>query len=516
MPPIPIIDLFAGPGGLGEGFSAFRPNGRNRFKIGLSIETNRYAHSTLELRAFYRYLAATPPVPPEYYSYIAGAGISREKLFDTFPAAAKAAREEAWQAQLGKGGVAPEDVDNRIRKALAGRPNWLLIGGPPCQAYSLVGRSKIIGGKDGLKKYEEDHRHFLYKEYLRIIAEHRPPVFVMENVKGLLSAKVKNEDMMSRILGDLQHPLEAHFGPGAHRRHGRLSYKLVSLTVPPSDEPGDFDPADFIVRSEEYGIPQARHRLIILGVADNAATPGLLQPSPKVPIEDAISDLPRLRSGLSKETDSPEAWRDAILTIRNASWMRDSKLDDRVRREILAQLRAVDADFDRGAEWMHPSRRLLRAHRDWFADDQLTGVCNHVARIHIREDLHRYFFASCFAIAIGRSPLLEDFPRKLLPDHENVDEALKGSKFNDRFRVQYAGRPSTTVTSHIHKDGHYFIHYEPFQCRSLTVREAARLQTFPDNYFFEGPRTQQYHQVGNAVPPLLAHQIAAVVADLFP
>ena len=164
---------------------------------------------------------------------------------------------------------------------------------------------------------------------------------------------------------------------------------------------------------------------------------------------------------------------------------------------------------------MRPSRRSIRFEKDWFTDDSLEGVCNHATRSHIREDLYRYFFVSAFACVHGRSPLLDDFPTALLPDHENVAEALKETKFNDRFRVQVAGRPATTVTSHISKDGHYFIHYDPAQCRSLTVREAARLQTFPDNYFFEGPRTQQYHQVGNAVPPLLAHQIAAVVADIF-
>ena len=127
-------------------------------------------------------------------------------------------------------------------------------------------------------------------------------------------------------------------------------------------------------------------------------------------------------------------------------------------------------------------------------------------------DLHRYLFAACFGKLRGRSPSLRDFPSKLLPDHGSVTEALKGGNFGDRFRVQLAGRPSTTITCHIAKDGHYYIHHDPMQCRSLTVREAARLQTFPDNYFFCGNRTEQYKQVGNAVPPLLANQIAHAVS----
>jgi DNA (cytosine-5)-methyltransferase 1 len=128
-------------------------------------------------------------------------------------------------------------------------------------------------------------------------------------------------------------------------------------------------------------------------------------------------------------------------------------------------------------------------------------------------DLRRYMYASVFAEVVRRSPKLSDFPDSLLPEHANVEQGRAGGMFSDRFRVQLPDQVATTITSHISKDGHYFIHYDPLQCRSLTVREAARLQTFPDNYRFEGPRTSQYHQVGNAVPPYLAGQIAAIIAD---
>jgi DNA (cytosine-5)-methyltransferase 1 len=146
-------------------------------------------------------------------------------------------------------------------------------------------------------------------------------------------------------------------------------------------------------------------------------------------------------------------------------------------------------------------------------DPNLEVVLNHESRGHMREDLNRYVFASCFASIQGRSPKgHQDFNLPgLAPKHTNWESG----NFADRFRVQLRDWPSTTITSHISKDGHYYIHPDPLQCRSLTVREAARLQTFPDNYYFLGNRTQQYHQVGNAVPPALSEMIASLVLDIF-
>ena len=133
--------------------------------------------------------------------------------------------------------------------------------------------------------------------------------------------------------------------------------------------------------------------------------------------------------------------------------------------------------------------------------------------IHLAQDLIRYLFSCLFVDLKGTFPRMDDFAKYnkvLVPDHENA----ASGKFNDRFRVQLKNKPATTITSHISKDGHYFIHYDAKQCRSLTVREAARIQTFPDNYLFRGSRTAQFHQVGNAVPPFLAYQVSQIVFNI--
>lgn len=502
--PIPIIDIFAGPGGLGEGFSALKlESGEPLFKIKLSIEKDEFAHKTLELRAFFRQFN-NKQVPSSYYKYLKGE-ITRLELFNKYPDETKKAKDEAWLAELG---VTPNDlVDTRIQDALDGSLKWILIGGPPCQAYSLVGRSRMRGAD--VEAYEKDPRHFLYKQYLRILAVHQPPVFVMENVKGLLSAKVQQTKTFDLILADLQRPMSV-----TDNNTGLpLSYKLFSISKKRPENILETKPKDFIVHSEDYGIPQARHRLIIVGIRSDIykSDPTILQKTEQVSINDVLDDLPKLRSGLSREDDTPNAWCNTVRSAANAGWLQSVSTD--IQSKIVSEVASIENNLSRGKAYMQTTA-FPRKYKEWYIDCDLAGICNHESRAHIREDLHRYIFSAVYALVNGRSPTLKDFPQGLLPNHQNIQKASYSTKFSDRFRVQIRNKPSTTVVSHISKDGHYYIHYDPTQCRSLTVREAARLQTFPDNYFFEGNRTQQYHQVGNAVPPLLANLIAIKILEI--
>jgi DNA (cytosine-5)-methyltransferase 1 len=506
--PVPVLDLFAGPGGLGEGFtSTMTSTGEHAFKIVLSIEKDPAAHHTLELRSFFRQFRRED-VPDDYYLHLEEE-LTRDELFRRHPVAAAAARAEAWNVELGK--IAPDEVDRRIRTALAGSSEWVLCGGPPCQAYSVIGRSRN-GGID-----PKDARVFLYKEYLRILAEHRPSIFIFENVKGLLSSKLGKNGIFQQILGDLADP---------HRAVDSASpakYRIFSLISPAKSTTSNgspaFDDGDFVIKSEEFGIPQSRHRLILLGVREDldcSEIPLLEKGEKHVSVSDVLSTLPRLRSGLSRSHDSKEEWRLALYGILSRGVLdripngNGESLREEIRR-TLANLHVPRSD--RGGEFVQ-KKCTCEYQPEWYCDARLTGVCNHTTRPHMTEDLYRYLYAACFAKCLGRSPELRDFPPSLLPNHKNVSEDGKQKYFDDRFRVQIPDKPSTTITSHIAKDGHYYIHYDGAQCRSLTVREAARLQTFPDNYLFCGSRTQQYVQVGNAVPPLLARQIAGVVAQV--
>jgi len=502
---IPVIDLFAGPGGLCEGFSSILDSrGMPRFAVKVSIEKDQVAHRTLLLRAIFRKFPKGR-VPDSYYQYVRGE-IPRDTFLD-LPEIKDAAREAAREARCAELGVTPHaTIDEWIREALDGCDDWVLIGGPPCQAYSLAGRSRLRPTNP--RAFENDKRHFLYTEYLRIIQEFSPSVFVMENVKGMLNSRHCGSRIFERILADLSNP-----GNG-------LSYQVRSLVV----DGMDLEPNDYVIEADDYGVPQSRHRVILFGIRTDVAqsvveleqNPGrfLLKKNPvKVGVNAALSGLPPLRSRLSREADSPEAWLRVMKKAPTGlkSWR--VPLRSKIEQRMANALKKAERLSSPGAPFISmtvvPGEEMPEELRSWYLDERLGGVLHHETRKHMHSDLHRYLFATCFVQSERFVPNLTNFPPRLLPDHLNLhDEDIP---FKDRFRVQVGDAPASTVVAHIKKDGHYYIHPDPAQCRSLTVREAARLQTFPDNYFFEGTRTEQYGQIGNAVPPLLAHKIADLI-----
>jgi DNA (cytosine-5)-methyltransferase 1 len=345
--------------------------------------------------------------------------------------------------------------------------------------------------------FEEDAKHLLYRQYLRIVRRFKPIAFLMENVPGLLSAKHKGTKIFESICSDLR----------------ATGYALNALN--PTEPSADvYNPNRFVVAADQFGVPQTRARVFILGLRDDLGLSPmtLKRPSdPVVTVKDVLNDLPRIRSRLSKEVDCGHNWQAAIRELERYQFV---GLENRFYDSLRSRLETVHPNYPLGQQAMRRVEDGPSKLSDWFVDRECGYILNHNSRAHMRSDLRRYFFWSQYASFYGRSPKLSGVPFFLRPAHENVKGNATDLPFADRFRVQLPGSPATTIVSHIAKDGHYYIHFEPRQCRSLSVREAARLQTFPDNYFFEGAVTEQYHQVGNAVPPYLAMQIATVVESI--
>ena len=501
---VPVVDLFSGPGGLAEGFAAFRsPKGKYWFDIALSVEKERDAHRTLLLRAFLRKFRK--PLPSEYYDYLNGVVTEEPDWAALYPAAWAAACDETKCMELGT--PATDEFVRKRTQALRREhgDRTVLLGGPPCQSYSVIGRSR--NARNLNYNPDDDGRLLLYEQYARVLGQLRPAVAVMENVKGLLSARMGGKPIFPEVLRSL--------GDAG----GQNSYRLFALTS--RSGVGSWDEgmrqSDFLVRAEEHGVPQSRHRLFVVCVRrelastlSDACVPRLEGTNQTVAIKDIIGAMPKLRSRLSRG-DDPQAWGRAIRLACKRVAANPPPMPRAVEERFRSGLARARATVDRSPPPWRDARGSVylpascpQELRDWLFDWNVERLPNNETRGHMADDLARYLFAAAFAFAHGRTPKSPDFPIYLAPNHASW---LTGN-FADRFRVQIAGGLCTTITSHIAKDGHYYIHPDPSQCRSLTVREAARLQTFPDNYFFHGSRSQQYVQVGNAVPPYLAYQIA--------
>lgn len=394
-----FVDLFAGCGGLSEGFLKAGFHGL------CHVDFDKFACDTLSNR-------------------LKNYGISDAEINSTV---------------LNRDLTKHSTVED-ILKCVNNTKVDLLIGGPPCQAFSTVGRAQDPNSM------KNDPRNYLYKHYIEILEKLNPKIFVFENVLGLLSSKPNNQYIFPLIIKEFQ----------------KKGYDVCEK------------PEKIVLNSVHYGVPQIRKRVILIGINKSADINisaeeiyDLIEKTHYAPtdqntknlkkfrtIKDAISDLPPYLPGDGKE----------------------------------------EIDFNSNSK--NDYVKIMR-------EKEQKKIYNHVARKHNELDRARYKLLS------ENNWQLKDLNCRR-PDLVHYDP----KHFANRYTVQKFDQPGRTVVAHLYKDGNLFIHPDPKQERTFTVREAARVQSFPDDFQFLGARTHQYKQVGNAVPPLMSYQIAKAIKQI--
>jgi DNA (cytosine-5)-methyltransferase 1 len=402
-----FIDLFSGAGGLSEGFikAGFTPIAH--------VEIDKKACDTLETRLVYHKLKSENKTE-KYYDYISEK-MTREEFMKDF------SNSELSDSVINIpiGGNNNNVIFEKIDKLAKGKQIDLIVGGPPCQAYSLVGRAR---DKDGMKN---DPRNFLYKEYAKFLIKYEPKVFVFENVIGLITAE-----------------------KGSYFKNMQAYFKRIGYEI-------DYT----IQKSEDFGVLQKRRRIILIGWQKGTAF--------KYP------EFDKIKEGFTVS-------------------------------QILSDLKSLKpGEQNNITKYSKPTTEYL----DKFElRNGVDFVTQHVARPHNERDLNIYKIAINKWLKKSERLKYPDLPTEL-KTHKNE------TSFVDRYKVVDINGLSHTMVAHIAKDGHHYIYPDNKQIRSLSVREAARIQSFPDNFFFEGGRSAAFRQIGNAVPPLMANEIAKKIKE---
>ena len=398
-----VIDLFAGAGGLSEGFR------REGYDIIAHVEMDESASYTLKTREAFYYLNAHDKLDV-YKDYLLGR-ITRDEFYQSIP--------EDILSRVINSEISDDTISGIFKKVdnlLGDDSVRMIIGGPPCQAYSVAGRSRDP------ERMQNDPRNFLYKQYIKFLVKYQPELFVFENVSGILSAS--NGEIFENIQKEMN---DAGY---------ILDYKILN--------------------AKDYGTLQSRKRVILIGWRSEIkyTYPQFEKLELNDTIRDLFEDLPDLQAG---ECIPPGEFYQ---------------------------------DIDQESYVM----RYLRY-------DNWNLLTHHIARPNKQRDLDIYRLCVQHWNDYGTKLKYNELPNDLIT-HNNVNSFL------DRFNIVPFDGISHTVVAHISKDGHHYIHPDMNQNRSITVREAARIQSFPDNYYFETSRTAAFKQIGNAVPPLMAQQIA--------
>lgn len=386
-----FIDLFAGCGGLSEGFY------REGFKALAHVEINHFACDTLRTRM-------------KHYGY---KDIEREVI---------------------EHDITADDIIERIDAAVNGRAVDMIIGGPPCQAYSTAGR---VRDKVGMAT---DARNYLFESYVKILEHYRPKLFVFENVTGILSAKANGKAIFPQVIKALGQ-----------------EYKVIG------------DPETILFNTANYGVPQIRKRIIIMGVRKD--------------IEGI--DAKELYQNVTKthyDPDMPESERGKLKKYVDV-------------RQALGDLPPVLPGEDASTEsFDYPCDNEFLTR---IGNKGVSPLMDHICRRNNDTDRERFRVMIEHHWSFGEM-------RRARPDLEHEHARI----FDNSYVVQWWDLPSKTILAHIHKDGFQFIHPDYNQARTFTVREAARIQSFPDDFVFEGSRGEKYKQIGNAVPCLFAEALA--------
>lgn len=401
-----VIDLFAGAGGLSEGFR------QENFDILAHVEMDKNACNTLRTREAFYYLKENNNI--ELYKRYLLKEVDRDYLYDNIP---EEILEKVIESEISSATI--NDIFNKIDQIIQNENIDIIIGGPPCQAYSTAGISRDPN------RMKSDPRNYLYLYYIDFLKKYQPNYFIFENVKGILTAK------NGKILNGLKSSLD------------EVGYQM------------DFK----ILNAKDFGVAQSRERVIIVGwKKDIKFEYPLFQVECNPPtINELFSDLPELSAG--QNIDGLGKYSEE-------------------RSDILKGIREKDWDI----------------------------LTYHIARPNNDIDLEIYQIVVDTWNNEKKKLKYNELPEHLIT-HKN------SKSFLDRYKVVIGDSHSHTIVAHISKDGHYYIHPDINQNRSLSVREAARIQSFPDNFYFEESRTAAFQQIGNAVPPLMARKLAEKIKE---